>query len=198
MNKKKLTKLILKEFPTFSNSGDYIFVNPLEHILSGFLIEKTRRGIYIWRFIYPLFDCNEHLSLLYSDRLDVSKFYINSSELSDKDISDKDISDKVLNIIQQNIYLAHECKTIADFCTELQNKKGILEHKHAQMIYGFALILNNKEELAKEYLLLSVSKLSEPFKSRCMEVLKMLDNDVDSAKQVILELEDRMKQLLKI
>ena len=64
--------------------------------------------------------------------------------------------------------------------------------------YAFALILNGKEDEAKEYLLASVSKLSEPFKSRCVEILKMLDNDVDSAKQAILELENRMKQLLKI
>jgi hypothetical protein len=49
-----------------------------------------------------------------------------------------------------------------------------------------------------EYLLASVSKLSEPFKSRCAEILKMLDNDVDSTKQAILELENRMKQFLKI
>ncbi|MFT5450668.1 MAG: hypothetical protein ACI9N9_000145 [Enterobacterales bacterium] len=85
------------------------------------------------------------MSLLYSDRLDVSKFYINYSELSDEEVIDR-----VLNIIQQNIHLAHECKTIANFCTELQRKKGILEHKHAQMFYAFAIILNGKEEEAKE------------------------------------------------
>lgn len=70
MQNGKFVRELLKLLPAFGEiKGRLIFEPPVEHILVGFAWEKPRGGIYIYTFVYPLFDMMDFIHLGYSDRL---------------------------------------------------------------------------------------------------------------------------------
>jgi len=189
MKKAQFIKKVLKEKPELSNVDTFFYVSPVEHILSGFCCEITPHGAYINRFLYPLFDKNEFIHLTYSQRLKYPDGYIDFDK-----VDKKELANEFLSRINGYVDSAYDYLTIQQFCHCLDERPELLDHEHAQMIFGYAMVLLNEKDKAREYLNKAIAELRKPFYDECNQILTLLDEDLESAKQVILSWEAEMKE----
>lgn len=189
MRKIQLIKKVLKEQSDFLNVGTFFFLKSFEHVLSGFCCEVTPRGAYIWRFVYPLFDRFDCLSLLYSQRLEYPEGYIDF-ELVDKE----NLADEFLLRINKYVDDAYQHLTLDQFCGLYERRPDLLKHERAQMAFGYSKVLLGEKDLAIKHLTEAVIYLREPALSECKNILSLIDSDFEGAKKEVLNLEQEMRK----
>lgn len=191
MRKDKFVEKVLKERPDFINIGSFFFGENYDHVLSGFFCEFSGGGAYVWRFIYPLFDKFDCLSLLYSRRLEYPEGYIDFNK-----ISKKFVADEFLARIKSFSFPKCQGVSVDDFCGLCEETPGFLEHERVLMSYGYAKAIIGEKELALESLKKSLEHLSGDSRLECEEILGLIDSDVDEAKKKIFSLESEMKKVI--
>jgi len=161
--------------------------------LSGFCCEITPHGAYIWKFVYPLFDKFECISLLYSHRLDHPEGYINFDE-----IDKKELATEFLSRVDKYIEDAYSYLTLDQFCDLYIEEPSLLEHEVAEMVLGYSMTLLGKKESAIKHLTNASANvggyLREPALSECKNILSIVQSDIDIAQREILKLEQKMKK----
>lgn len=189
MRKEKFINEVLKRKPEFLNLGTFFFVKPFEHVLSGFCCEMTPRGAYIWKFLYPLFDKFDCLSLLYSQRLSYPDGYIDFEK-----IDKKELADEFLLRIDKYVNNAYRYLTLEQFCALYDERPDLLRHERAEMALGYGMVLQGEKSSAIKHLARALTYLREPALSECRDVLNLVDQDIEDAKRKILNFEKKMKE----
>ncbi len=156
------------------------------HVLSGYALERTSNGIYIYNFVYPLFDSSDGITLLYSFRLDACEFYISIDDLK-RDDMDFLLAKKLTDLSDKNKF-----SDLQDFCSHCESYNGLLKNSHAKLNYGFALILAGRPEEASVVLREVSSVLRGSDFEKCNSVLGALSSSSDYAKNMILNYEKEM------
>ena len=72
---KKFEKEILKLRPAWRLCGRYFCMMPVDLIVTGFTWDKSRDGIYLWRYAHPLFD-ESSIASAFAQRLDHPDDYL--------------------------------------------------------------------------------------------------------------------------
>ncbi|MDS1907813.1 hypothetical protein [Vibrio parahaemolyticus] len=189
MKKSQFIKKVLKERPSFRNIDTFFFIEPFEHILCGFFCEITPRGAYVWKFVYPLFDRFDCLSLLYSERLVYPEGYIDFANVDRTNLASEFVS-RTNKFIES----AHQYLKLEQFCELYSRRPDLLKHERAEMTLGYSYILLGKKELANKHLISALEYLREPALSECQNILSLLDIDIEEAKLGVLQLEQVMKK----
>lgn len=191
MRKSAFVKKVLAKMPGFVNTDTFFYLSPFEHILSGFCCEITAHGAYLWRFVYPLYDKFEGLSLLYSFRLPGVNSYIDFDRIS-RDHLAEEFTLRVAGHLDE----AKQCLTLPQFMNYLDMRPGVLENAHSEMVYGYTKLLMDQKDLALHHLRDAIKRLREPYSSQCQTVLDLAKIDLNRAKEMILGFEVEMKNML--
>ncbi len=189
MRKTQFIKKVLKERPELFNVDTFFFVEPFDHVLSGFCCEITPRGAYVWRVVYPLFDKFNCLSFLYSQRLEYPEGYIDFGC-----VDKKELGGEFLLRIDKYIKEAYQYLTLEQFSRLFEQQPDLIKHERAEMAYGYCMVLLEKKELAEKHLSGALLHLREPAYSECQNVLALVEQDLVEAKKAVLDLECQMKQ----
>ena len=193
MRKAQLIKKILKERSEFLNIDAFFFVKPVEHILSGFFCEVTPRGAYVWKFVYPLFDRFDCLSLLYSQRLEYPEGYIDFEK-----VDKKRLADEFLFRIEKHFEDAYQYLTLDQFCGLYKQRPALLKHERAEMALGYSMVLLGEKDSAIKHLEGAIVHLREPALSECQNILNLVKSDFESAKKGVLNLEREMRTHIRL
>jgi len=115
-------------------SGVYFFCGAYDHVLQGVVLEYVPRGLYVWRFRFPLFDFAGP-NLAYSDRLAEGAF-IGKGEMSEESIVEYVTSSPE----GRDAFGKQEPMHLSDFVKYLVESDALLS-PHAKLIHAAALIL---------------------------------------------------------
>lgn len=194
MKIKKIIEALSKKLPNnYYFFDSYIILNDYEHVLSGFSLELIRGRIYLNKFVFPLFEVVDFVTLLYSERICDEKFVINCDFLSLEGVVEM-----LISVLDEKKMLNNCSFSLDDFCKLVQTKNGLIDHPHAQLILAFALILKNNFEEAYVFLEKSLPYLAEPYGQVCDKFIFILENDPEKAKVEVLKNEITMIEKLKL
>jgi hypothetical protein len=141
MNKRLLLRLIKERAPGIRHSGTYFFRADFEWVLQGFVLEYVPRGVYIWDFVFPLFDLSD-VNLLYSERLQQRPF-VAKGEMAEEDLADLVLtSPEVVAKLHVN-----QSMSVREFGQYLLRSNAFL-NAHGKLVYGASLVLNGEPEAA--------------------------------------------------
>ena len=112
-----------------------------------FRCELTPHGAYVWRFLYPLFNKFDCLSLLYSERLEYPSSHI---DFGSHDRSE--LANQFLSRIAPHLENACSYLGLRQFCSYYDKRPALFEHEHAPMVYGYAMVLLDERSTAEEFL----------------------------------------------
>ena len=175
-------------FPELSRLGRFYFIREFDHVLSGFFIEKTPRGAYLWKFVYPLFDDFEDLNLIYSQRLSGEQGYVDFDSGFDGDMA-KLIGDRVKDIVES----ARGILTIPQFLSYCESYPGCLDNPLGLLNYGYGQILTGHYSEAGSNLAKALYKLPERRAQFCMYIMDLLKSNPGAAQEAVLSLEVRKR-----
>jgi hypothetical protein len=123
-----------ERLPDVQNSGVYFFRGDFDWVLRGVVLEYVPRGVYIWDFVFPLFDLKGP-NLLYSERVADGAF------VGKEQMSEAELVDHVLGLPEAvNAFGAKEVMSISDFRQYLGQSNALL-NAHGQLIQAAATIL---------------------------------------------------------
>jgi hypothetical protein len=172
--------------------GPFLYLKPVDHILSGFCAEKVRNGIYISKYCYPLCDRSDDLNLNFSERLPYPECFI------DFDVIDKaDRANEFVNRILPFIENAKQNLDVHALYKFIQNNENILRNEWVMKTYILLQVLmgkytgalvNIEKILANQY-----SGAREQIAKECSEIKLLLEEDPFSAKDKVVEWEGQMK-----
>ncbi|HYE71112.1 MAG TPA: hypothetical protein VD932_06285 [Aquabacterium sp.] len=140
MNKRKISKLLLQKISTLRGSAGYFFRSDFEDLLHGFAVEHVPRGVYIWRFRFPLCDPFGP-NLLYSNRITDRGGFVGNGELTEEDFVDFVTS---THEVHEALNSTREIG-VGEFVQFLESTPDLLDNPHARLIYAAALLLNGEE-----------------------------------------------------
>ena len=86
MNKKFIAE-VLKLAPEFAVVNGYFYVEPVDHILCGFVCERPPSGAYIWKYAFPLYDRCKRLHLGFGDRLPLPDCFMEAKRGREKEVA---------------------------------------------------------------------------------------------------------------
>lgn len=146
MNKRLLSRLMCERVKGLRNSGMYFFRDDFEHILQGAVLEYVPRGLYVWDFVFPLFDSfGPHLS--YSHRL-TERPFIEKGEMSEQEIVDY-----VMNSPEtQRTLNADKPMSLIGFLNDHLLEFDARRNPHFCLVQAGALVLLGQESRAAEVL----------------------------------------------
>lgn len=193
MNKVPFIRKILAGMPGFANVDTFFYLDEYEHILSGFCCELTASGAYLWKFVYPLFDKFECLSLLYSQRFPGASGFI-----SFREVPKVQLAEEFLTRIEGQIEGAREYLSLPQFCGCFIERPALLRNEHAEMVLGYAKVLIGQSEEALVHLRNASKALDAPYLADCNNIINLVENDNLLARAAILGFENEMKKRLKL
>jgi hypothetical protein len=193
--KKKFVADVLDKLTGFSSFDTYFFSRSFEHMLSGFNCEITPRGAYIWLFAYPLFDRSDFLHLSYSERMPFPKGFIDFSV-----IPQARLTDEFLLRIEGLAESAGTPLALANFFQKFEKEPRLLNNERLRGTLGFAKVLANDVDAAKEHLSAVLSSSHElPWRKDVSNVYeKLAANDLGGAIKLVTGFENMTKQRLGI
>ena len=194
MNKRRIVKHIQILRPELRSVEDfYFYVSPLDHVLSGFFLEITPHGAYIWKLVFPLFDIYGQLHLTYSERLSSPEGYIDFETVPKSTLA----SEFSLRI-NDHLSGAYDVLSLAGFCETFQLHKALFEHEVTLATYGLAKVLLDQVSEAERAIGKASKTIREPYDAKCNLILDLLHKDKRSARNQILVWEADLKEKLKI
>ncbi|RZM70378.1 hypothetical protein C3B51_22975 [Pseudoalteromonas rubra] len=172
-------KDLAKALPEYTCTDGYVLKPNAEHILNGYALEITGRGVYVNRFVFPLFDCVEFITLLYSDR--VGQF------INFETVGKSNVCQHILELITVCERNNEEVHSPGDFIKFFESHPSLQTHPHACLINGFSLALKGDFDSSADMIQSVKDKLPEKY-ARCGEsVLSLLESDPEKAVKRILE-----------
>ncbi|HEY0567811.1 MAG TPA: hypothetical protein VGD13_06730 [Xanthobacteraceae bacterium] len=92
MTKNKHLKALHNRLPMLGITGNFLFVLPVNQVMSGLAVEATPTHIYYWRYLIPLYDKIDFLHFGIAERI----WSHSSSESLDMHFSESGISEKCI------------------------------------------------------------------------------------------------------
>lgn len=176
----------MKRIPGICCHNGYFYFNNPREILSGFYLENTRHGAYVWKYILPLFDPASAMHLTYSLRLEGAAGYIDTIGLSKQIIAEKFCA--IVEPIQVEL---QSLKAHNDFQNYIERNDDFLMNPLVRGVYGITLLLsdNIKEAIDELQLCLnSTNKGHNPEEYSFFEnVLDNIEEDSMNAKKEIFK-----------
>lgn len=195
MKKNKFIAEVLRKRLDLLNLDTYFYVSPVDCILSGFLCETTPRGAYVWRFIYPLFDRNENLTLLYSKRLDYPEGYIDYRK-----IPKNKLSDEFLLRIDKHVADTSNYLTVEGFYNYICEVTELSKNAYVQKAMGACMLLMGDKKRASNHLRIAAASpaamIKNDFRTECDQLMTLMEDDIEGAQRLILSWKDEMKERL--
>lgn len=136
MNKRLITQLMHGRVNSLLSSGPYYFRSDFDHVLEGLNFEYVPRGVYIWRFCFPLFDL-AGLNLTFSERLCQQKGFIAKGAMSEEAIVDFAMSSPEA----QSVFDRSKPIDLPEFIRSIESLPFDWRDTHAALIYAAALVL---------------------------------------------------------
>lgn len=170
---KKLIKKLCRIYPEYFALDNALVRKRYEHILSGFFLERTRGSIYVYVFIFPLFDNSEVIHLLYSNR--VGHISLDSSGKGFS--SGKDYLNQICEIIDKSDFIVPGIISLKDFCNLMESMNGVLDNPHGQLVYSFCNVLLGNFGVAENYMKKSLINLHHSRTNLCERALSMIQSD---------------------
>lgn len=118
------------------SSGPYHFRSDFDHVLEGLNFEHVPRGVYIWRFCFPLFDL-AGLNLTFSERLFQQKRFVAKGAMSEEAIVDFAVSSPEA----QSVFDRSKPIDLPDFIHSIESLPYDWCDTHAALIYAASLVL---------------------------------------------------------
>lgn len=118
------------------SSGPYYFRSDFDHVLEGLNFEYVPRGVYIWRFCFPLFDF-AGLNLTFSERLCRQKGFVAKSAMSEEAIVDFAMSSPEA----QNVFDRNNPIDLPEFIHSIESLPYDWRDTHAALGYAASLVL---------------------------------------------------------
>ncbi|ARU55668.1 hypothetical protein OLMES_1593 [Oleiphilus messinensis] len=175
----------------------YIYLKPVNHILSGFCASKTPNGVYIYRFSYPLFDRADSLNLNFSERLPRPDGHIDFDEY-DKALWEVEY----LNRIAPRLEDARAHLDIESLYRYINDNSAILRNEWVSKSYILLLVLMERYSESLEQIdILLKEELPvgrEQIALECRELKELLRVKPARAKELVLDWEQEMKKRLGI
>lgn len=182
---------VLSRLPGFSSTDEYFFVEPLQHVMSGFVCEKTPRGAYIWKFVFPLFDPFKTVSLSYSQRLAWPAGYIDF-----KEVPKALLAQEFVRRIEPHAKYSKLLLSLPEFRNYLAHRPETGRHEHLEMVLGFTCVLIGEQSLAALHLGQALPRMRPEYREYCERVLDALADGLDSAQREVLSIEVSVRQRL--
>lgn len=185
-------------YPSLGCVDGYFYLKPLEHVLSGFCCETVPGGIYIWRFIFPLFIVSDAIHLTYSARLRYPEGFI-SKEVIPK----AEYAAEFLKRIEAHMCEASDSRTIEGYVRYYSDKSLEYFGYKVRKSYAYALILAGLYDEAKETIneiivFLKKRGLDQKCVDECEEFLRLLSVDSRGVVELLLECDALMKKAVLV
>lgn len=195
MRKTQFIARVLESRPNLDNVDTYFFVTPFDHVLSGFCAEMTPRGIYIWKFRYPLFDRYEGLSLVYSNRLAYPHGYVDYSS-----VPKESAVEVFLSTVGECWSEVYEHLSLDRFLAYLQGEQFSKNDFIKKAISCCHILLGN-ERAAADCLRQAKDSLTAQrnmsFDKECVDLIDALSSGgIEQARDLVMKWEAQMKTVL--
>ncbi|MDC0603290.1 hypothetical protein OAP14_09750 [Aliiglaciecola sp.] len=136
MKDKKFVNEVLDTIPDVRCHEGYFYFQDSEEVLSGFYLERTRHGAYIWKVVYPFYDPASTIHLTYSLRLDGEAGYIDT-----KSTPKKDLASKLCSIVEPLLEEIQSTRTSRDFKSYIEKNEEFMMNPLVRGVYGTTLLL---------------------------------------------------------
>lgn len=178
MNKKLIAKLMCSRRNPLVNSGAYFFRADFDYVLQGLCFEYAPRGVYISKFLFPLFD-SAGLNLTFSERLLQQKGFVAKGSMTEQGIVDFAMNSPEAGAVFDPV----ESIGLSGFINGIESLPYDWRSTRVALIYAEALILNGQPALAANILdgLASIAVLSANDLLTCNHVMGKLKEDSKSA-----------------
>jgi len=141
------TKLVLLNFPEFGTYDGFFYFKPVDQVMTGFKLEKTRRGAYIWKIVYPLFDPKSRINLTYSKRI-VGEFgFIEDANK----YTNEELANHFCERIKPHIYELKSLTNAHDFNKYILDNDDYLSNPMIRAVFACSNILEGNHEVAKQH-----------------------------------------------
>lgn len=140
MNKRLITQLMHGRVNSLLSSGPYYFRSDFDHVLQGLCFEYVPRGVYIWRFCFPLFDF-AGLNLTFSERLCQQKGFVAKGAMSEEAIVDFAMSSPEA----QSVFDRNKSIDLPEFIHGIESLPYDWHDTHAALIYAASLVLTGQD-----------------------------------------------------
>ena len=118
------------------SSGPYFFRSDFDYVLHGLCFEYVPRGVYIWRFCFPLFDF-AGINLTFSERLSQQKGFVAKGAMSEEAIVDFAMtSPEALSVFDPNKSI-----DLPEFIRGIESLPFDWHDTHVALIYAASLVL---------------------------------------------------------
>lgn len=194
MNKRKLEKLLLKELHGFSVHDGYFYANSFRHILCGYTLEFTPNGLYLWRFLYPLYDSAKSVHLTFGDRvLDGSKYLVNG-------LSESDAVSKLMDFIRVDEFFLNRSNSMSinEFASRCCSNSSMMRNSHVHLVYLMSLLLLDRVDEVLSGLNIVENSLGKKDLHFYKEWVELLSYSVPLAKELILKNETEFLNLCRL
>lgn len=189
MNKSRFVRQVLARVPEMASIDTFFYFAPFDHILGGFCCEMTPAGAYVWRFLYPLYDRFDTLTLLYSWRLSGEQGYIKF----DKNSSEDKLAEDFVLRVTEHLGDSKKCLRVEQFCEIFDSRPALIKNPRAEMVFGYSKILLDEKAIALTHLKHALGGLKPPYRDDCQRVADLLELDLGRAQEAILGFESEMR-----
>lgn len=177
MNKRYICSLLRKRSGLIGGSSGYFFRSDYDYVAQGIVLEFVPRGLYVWNFVFPLFDSfGPHLS--YSSRI-ADRPFIGRDQMADDDVVESILS----SIELRNVIEAKSSMTLMEFASFLEMRG--LRGAHAHINHATALALLGKTDLALKLLKELVPALDDHDLKLCDSLIVALNHGVEAVKSML-------------
>lgn len=188
MNKRYICNLLRKRSSLIGGSGGYFFRSDFDYVAQGIVLEFVPRGLYVWKFIFPLFDSfGPHLS--YSSRI-ADRPFIGKDQMADDDVIESILSSPELRRVLE----AKSSMTLLEFASFLEARG--LRGAHAHINHAATLALLGKKDLALKLLNELAPALDDHDLKLCDALIVALNHGVEAVKSMLdVVKEENVKKL---
>lgn len=182
MNKRYISTRLRERIGMVGGRDGYFIRNDYDYVAQGVALEYVPGGIYIWSFVFPLFDFfGPHLS--YSNRLSRRPF-IARGEMTDEAVVDHIVTSPEL----RNVLAAESAMSLSEFVRFLEGRG--LTSIHARLNHAAALVLLGQDAMA----LTLLNNLSSVLNSEDLISCDLLRNGIGDAPGVAKQALDEVRQ----
>lgn len=194
MNIRKLEKFLLKELHGFSIHDGYFYSNNFQHILCGYKLERTPNGLYLWRFVYPLFDSARAIHLTFGDRvLDGSECLLNG-------LSESEVVSRLMDFIRMDEFFLNKSSpmSINDFASRCHSNPSIMRNTHVYLVYLMSLLLLDRVDEVLCGLNVDENALSKKDLLFYKKWIELMGKNIPLAKELVLNNEADFLNLCRL
>ncbi len=129
------------------SSGPYFFRADFDYVLQGLCFEYVPRGVYIWRFCFPLFDF-VGLNLTFSARLCQQKGFVAKGAMSEEGIVDFAMSSPEAH----SVFDRNKSIDLPEFIHGIEARPYNWHESRVALIYAASLVLIGQDVRAASLL----------------------------------------------